>query len=77
MATPKPIVLVAEGSDPTPLDWLKTQADVREVPYDAPEFASELAECEGLLVRTYTKVTAKFLEGAAEAESRRPGWRGD
>lgn len=64
MAAAKPIVLVAEGSDPTPLDWLKTQADVREVAYDAPEFAEQLKQAEGLLVRTYTKVTAKFLEGA-------------
>ncbi|MDB5328194.1 MAG: hypothetical protein JWM57_3763 [Phycisphaerales bacterium] len=64
MPTQRPIVLVAEGSDPVPLNWLKEHADVREVPYDAPEFAAELAQCVGLLVRTYTKVTAKFLEGA-------------
>ena len=64
MTETRPIVLVAEGSDPVPLDWLKTQADVREVAYDAPEFAAELAQCEGLLVRTYTKVTAAFLDGA-------------
>ena len=64
MAETRPIVLVAEGSDPVPLDWLKQHADVREVAYDAPEFAAELARCEGLLVRTYTKVTAAFLDGA-------------
>ncbi|HEX8323608.1 MAG TPA: NAD(P)-dependent oxidoreductase [Tepidisphaeraceae bacterium] len=64
MATSRPIVLVAEGSDPVPLDWLKRHADVRETPYDAPDFAAELAQAEGLLVRTYTKVTAAFLAGA-------------
>ena len=64
MTMPRPIVVVAEGSDPVPLDWLKDRADVREVAYDAPEFVGQLAEAEGLLVRTYTKVTAKFLENA-------------
>ena len=60
----KPIVVVAEGSDPIPLDWLKERADVREVSYDDPAFAAVLAEAEGLLVRTYTKVTDQFLERA-------------
>jgi len=63
MAT-RPIVLVAEGSDPVPLEWLKTVADVREVPYDDPGFSKELAIAEGLLVRTYTRVTEQFLQGA-------------
>ena len=47
-----------------PLEWLKQHADVREVAYDEPGFAEQLAVCEGLLVRTYTKVTEAFLAGA-------------
>jgi phosphoglycerate dehydrogenase-like enzyme len=60
----KPIVIVTEGSDPTPLAWLKEQVDVREVAYDDPAFPAQLAEAEGLVIRTYTKVTPAFLEGA-------------
>jgi len=37
---------------------------VREVPYDDPGFSKELAVAEGLLVRTYTRVTEQFLQGA-------------
>lgn len=62
MATDRPIIVCTEGSDPIPLDWLKERADVREVPYDAPELSEHLAVAEGLLVRTYTKVTAAFLD---------------
>lgn len=60
----KPVVLVAEEIDPKPLAWLKTQAVVLRAKADSPEFAEQLQQAEGLLVRTYTKVTAKFLEGA-------------
>ena len=59
-----PVVLVTEGSDARPLEWLKERARVIEVRYDDPTLASHLSEAEGLVVRTYTKVTAKFLEGA-------------
>ena len=62
----RPVVLVAEGSDPVPLQWLKEHADVRELAYDEPGFAAELALAQGLLVRTYTKVTDAFLAGAPQ-----------
>src|SRR5215471_14073283 len=59
-----PVVVVTEGSDARPLEWLKERARVIEVRYDDPALASHLPQAEGLVVRTYTKVTAKFLEGA-------------
>ena len=62
MATTNPIIVVTEGSDPVPLDWLKARADVREVPYDAADLDANLAVAEAILVRTYTKVTKAFLE---------------
>ena len=64
MSVSRPVVLVSEGSDKRPLDWLKEYADVREVAYDDAAFDAELAQAEGLIVRTYTKVTKAFLEKA-------------
>lgn len=63
-SAPKPIVIVTEGSDPTPLAWLKEQVDCREIMYDAPEFDAHLAQADGLVIRTYTKVTPAFLAKA-------------
>ncbi len=59
---PKPIVVVTEGSDPVPLAWLKEHADVREVPLNDPGLDAALAVAEGLVIRTYTRVTEQFLE---------------
>src|SRR3954451_1911291 len=57
-------VLVTEGSDRRPLGWLRTQANVVEIAVDDPAFPAQLAKADGLVVRTYTKVTAEFLKGA-------------
>jgi phosphoglycerate dehydrogenase-like enzyme len=59
-----PTVLLTEGSDPAPLDWLKQQAHVLETPSSSPNFAAHLASADGLIVRTYTRVDAAFLAGA-------------
>jgi len=59
-----PLVLVTEGSDPRPLAWLKEQCRVIEISATDAKFPALLADAQGLLVRTYTKVTAAFLEGA-------------
>jgi phosphoglycerate dehydrogenase-like enzyme len=64
MATPLPRVLVTEGSDPAPLAWLRERADVLEIPSTDPAFPAELKSAQGLLVRTYTKVTAALLDHA-------------
>ena len=60
----KPIVLVTEGSDAVPLNWLREHTQVIEIGADDPKFASLLATAEGLSVRTYTRVTDAFLAGA-------------
>lgn len=57
----KPIVVVTEGSDPRPLAWLKEQAQVIEVSLSDAGLDAALAQAEGLVIRTYTKVTEAFL----------------
>ena len=59
-----PLILVTEGSDPTPLAWLKERAVVIEAAPDSPEFKAALPEVEGMVVRTYTKVNAALLSRA-------------
>ena len=60
----QPLILVTEGSDPTPLAWLKERAVVIEAAPDSPEFKAALPEVEGMVVRTYTKVNAALLSRA-------------
>lgn len=58
----RPIVIVTEGSDPVPLDWLKEQATVVEAaPADAA-FAEYAARAVGMIVRTYTRVDDALLD---------------
>jgi phosphoglycerate dehydrogenase-like enzyme len=57
-------VLVTEGSDPRPLDWLKAQCRVIECRVDDPAFDSHLASADGMCVRTYTQVNEKLLAKA-------------
>ena len=63
-ASPHPLVLVTEGSDPTPLAWLRGQVRVAEVSPDDPSFDALLADADGLVVRTYTKVNDALLARA-------------
>lgn len=60
----RPVVVVTEGSDPKPLDWLRGQADVVEAAPSDADFASHLSRADGLLVRTYTKVNDELLNKA-------------
>lgn len=64
MAHTPPAVLVTEGSDPAPLEWLRAQARVIECGPDDANFAAALAEADGLVVRTYTRVDEKLLAAA-------------
>src|SRR5262249_46168433 len=57
----QPLVLVTEGSAPTPLAWLKERARVIEAAPDSPEYLPALPEVAGMLVRSYTRVTAAWL----------------
>jgi D-3-phosphoglycerate dehydrogenase len=56
-----PLVLVTEGLDPTPLAWLRERVRVVEVAPGSPEFDAALPDAAGLVVRTYTRVTADLL----------------
>ena len=62
MPDDKPVVVVTEGSDAKPLAWLAERANVIETSLDDPKLDAQLAIAEGLLVRTYTKVTEAFLD---------------
>lgn len=56
-----PIVLVTEGSDATPLAWLKERARVIEAAPDSPEYNAALPDVVGMVVRTYTVVNDALL----------------
>src|SRR5580704_6277522 len=56
-----PLVMVTEGSDPTPLAWLKERVRVVEAAPDSPEYNAALPDVAGMVVRTYTKVNADLL----------------
>lgn len=60
----QPIVLVTEGSDPGPLDWLREHCQVVEARVSDPQFDHHLHRAAGLLVRTYTKVNDALLDKA-------------
>src|SRR4051794_7286058 len=60
----RPVVLVTEGSDARPLEWLRERADVVEVKYDDPALAQHLPRADGMVVRTYTKVNDALLAQA-------------
>jgi phosphoglycerate dehydrogenase-like enzyme len=62
--TSLPLVIVTEGSDARPLQWLKERARVEEIPAGDAKFFEKLADAQGLLVRTYTKVNAALLDRA-------------
>ncbi|HSV14214.1 MAG TPA: NAD(P)-dependent oxidoreductase [Tepidisphaeraceae bacterium] len=59
-----PTVLVTEGSDATPLRWLRENANVIEIAPTDPAFDRHLADAQGMVVRTYTKVNAALLDRA-------------
>jgi D-3-phosphoglycerate dehydrogenase len=60
----KPVVLVTEGSDAKPLNWLRQQAEVIEIGPEDPSFDARLASAAGMVVRTYTKVDDSLLSRA-------------
>jgi phosphoglycerate dehydrogenase-like enzyme len=64
MPSERPLVIVTEGSDPVPLDWLKQQAQVVEAAADSPEFDRLIGRAVGLVVRTYTRVNDALLDRA-------------
>jgi phosphoglycerate dehydrogenase-like enzyme len=63
-ASQLPVVLVTEGSDPRPLEWLRQRAQVIEISPDDPRLYEVLQWAHGLVVRTYTRVNEALLERA-------------
>jgi D-3-phosphoglycerate dehydrogenase len=59
-----PRVVLTEGSDSAPLAWLRERAEVLELAAEDAAFAEAISTAQGLLVRTYTKVTAALLDQA-------------
>jgi len=60
-----PLVLVTEGSDAVPLQWLKEQrVNVVEVAPDDTRFNELLPNASAMVVRTYTKVNEALLARA-------------
>jgi len=57
-------VLMTEGSDARPLQWLREQVNVVEIRADDPAFDAQLANADGLCVRTYTQVNSALLAKA-------------
>jgi D-3-phosphoglycerate dehydrogenase len=64
MNSSRQTILVTEATDAEPLKWLAERARVVEITTDHPNFSVELAKAQGLLVRTYTRVNAAFLDRA-------------
>src|SRR3712207_5970947 len=54
------VVLITEGSDPVPLAWLRERCNVIEAP-PSPDL---LKSCDGMVVRTYTRVDDALLDQA-------------
>ena len=59
----KPTIIVTEGLEETPLAWLKANAHVVEIKWTQTEaLHAALAQADGLIVRTYTKVNDDLLK---------------
>jgi phosphoglycerate dehydrogenase-like enzyme len=59
-----PTVLVTEGSESRPLEWLRERATVLEVGPDDASFPDALSIADGLVIRTYTRVNERLLAQA-------------
>lgn len=58
----KPTIVVTEGLEQAPLEYLRTQARVLEVKWtDTVALREALAQADGLIVRTYTQVNEALL----------------
>ncbi len=60
----KPTILVTEGGDAKPMAWLRERADVLDVGPDDEGFEAAVARADGMVVRSYTNVTAELLAHA-------------
>lgn len=62
--TDRPVVVISEALDEGWAAWLGERAEVRWAKFDQPGFDEALAEAQGLIVRTYTRVDAGLLDAA-------------
>ncbi|MEM7681757.1 MAG: NAD(P)-dependent oxidoreductase [Planctomycetota bacterium] len=62
--TDRPVVVISEALDEGWAAWLGERADVRWARFDNDGFDQALVDAQGLIVRTYTKVTADLLDTA-------------
>ncbi len=63
----KPKVVISETLDDTCAGWLAEHAEVTRAPHDdAPAFHAALADAQGLVVRTYTRVDSALLARAPQ-----------
>ncbi len=60
--TSKPLVIQAEHLDPQCAEWLGERVDLVRCSIDEDNFRAHLAVAEGLVVRSYTRVDADFLD---------------
>src|SRR3954467_15894560 len=57
-------IVMTEGSDPKPLQWLRERAEGLDVAVNDPSLDQHLSDADGLLVRTYTQVNEVLLKKA-------------
>jgi phosphoglycerate dehydrogenase-like enzyme len=60
----QPLILLGEHLSEPATRWLAQRSRLVAVAHDAPAFADVLAEADGLLVRTYTRVDESLLRRA-------------
>lgn len=58
----QPRIVLAEPLEREASDWLAQRADLRACAADAPEWPEAIAQADGLVVRTYTRVDAALLD---------------
>ncbi len=57
-------IVQSESLSPGPAAWLAERANLVVCPYDDARFGAQLADAEGLVVRTYTQVNGALLDKA-------------
>jgi len=62
--TARPLVLQTEHLDAKAAAWLAERCELVKIAPEDAGFAAMLLKADGLVIRTYTQVNAKFLDGA-------------
>lgn len=68
------MIVLAEELEPEPATWLAERTDLRRVHFSEPDFDRHLADAEGLIIRSYTRVDRALLAKAPKLRAvARPG----